>query len=343
MEEFRSDDNLVGKYIHDDGSETAIKCVSSCDTVRDPATGQLHRNNVDRRKYSIFVSSSVGCYMSCNFCYLTLKGSRYGKLAKDRIVANLREAVTAEFAANPDVRDRYVKLNWMGMGEDHLRNPERTAEITIEMLDWLIGEGYALGLDGVDVATVLPPKLPESWISVLQQLAADLSRFPLNPANRQAVHTSNGYVDYRNRSRLRLFYSLHSARQATRDVMIPRALPIVDALDALKAFSDGDRYNLIFHHMFIDGQNDAAEEIEALLALVLAADLTPFEFRILRYNSCSNSPFHETPGFDAIVERIAAEVPRLKVQISTGTEVKAACGQFIVTRFQPGRALETAA
>lgn len=343
MEDFRSDDNLVGKYIHADGSETAIKCVSSCDTVRDPATGRLHRNTVDRRKYSIFVSSSVGCYMSCNFCYLTLKRSRYGKLKKDRIVANLKEAVVAEFAANPEVRDRYVKLNWMGMGEDHLRNPERTAEITLEMLDWLIAEGYALGLDGVDIATVLPPKLPESWIPTLQALDAALARYPLNPANRQAVHASNGYVGYVNRSRLRLFYSLHSAVQETRDRMIPRALPLSEALQALKGFSKNDRYNLIFHHMFIAGQNDAPAEVEALLSLVRDAELKPFEFRILRYNACDNSPFHETSGFDAIVERLAAEIPRLKVQISTGTEVRAACGQFIVTQFQPRRALAPAA
>lgn len=338
MEDFRTDDNLVGKYIHADGSETAIKCVSSCDTVRDPATGKLHRNNVDRRKYSIFVSSSVGCYMACNFCYLTLKGSKYAKLEKERILANLKEAVVSEFAANPDVHDRYVKLNWMGMGEDHLRNPERTAEITLEMLDWLIREGYALGLDGVDIATVLPPKLPANWIATLQSLDAELARFPLNPANRQAVHASNGYVDYQNRSRLRLFYSLHSAIQTTRDIMIPRALPLAEALPQLDAFSQDERYNLVFHHMFIEGQNDDEAEIDALLALVKDARLGSHEFRILRYNSCDNTALRETPRIEAIVERIAAEIPRLKVQISTGTEVRAACGQFIVTRFQPGRA-----
>jgi hypothetical protein len=41
MGTFRSDDGMAGKYVHPDGSETAVKSVSSCDTVRDPVTGRL--------------------------------------------------------------------------------------------------------------------------------------------------------------------------------------------------------------------------------------------------------------------------------------------------------------
>ena len=53
------------------------------------------------------------------------------------------------------------------------------------------------------------------------------------------------------------------------------------------------------------------------------------ELRILRYNECDNSPYKESDKFDYIVKYFHDNLSKVKYQISAGSEIKAACGQFI--------------
>jgi adenine C2-methylase RlmN of 23S rRNA A2503 and tRNA A37 len=328
METFRSDNNTVGKYVHDDFSETAIKNVSSCDTILDPVTGKFYPNNVDRRKYSIFISSSVGCFMKCKFCYLTIKNSPYKKITKEQLRSNIEEAIIEEIQQNPDNANRYVKVCFMGQGEDHMVDPVRTREYTNELLDYLLVNNLALGLDGVDIATVMSKGTCLDWINEFTLLNESLSKYNMNPNNIKTVNASNAYNMDNQRSRLRLFYSLHSAIQSEREMLIPNAMPLITATQELDKFHNQSGCNIIFHHMFMEGQNDSDRSVDALLEFM--STRKQHELRILRYNSCYYTPFGESKRFDEIVARISKEIPRIKIQISVGTEVAAACGQFIV-------------
>lgn len=333
MLSFRNHDNTVGKYVHMDGSETSIKCVSSCDTIVDPATGSFYSNNIDRRKYTVFVSSSVGCFMKCKFCYLTIKDSAYKKIAQDQLAANLKQAIEQELVDNPSNQNRYAKLCWMGMGEDHMIDPRRTLQQTLEILDFLVEGNLALGLDGVDISSVLSRATSKDWISYFSLLNKQLEKYNINPLNTKDVHTSNRYLMGESRSRLRFFYSLHSAIQSERDMLIPKALPLNEALLAIDRFYEESGCNVILHHMFLEGENDSDASIDALIDLMQKRP--QHELRILRYNACStHSPLQESLRFDKIIAQIAKEIPRLKVQISTGKEVTAACGQFVVKKWE---------
>ena len=329
-----SADALTTKVIHDDLSETAIKMVSSCDTIRNPVTGRLEHNSVDRNKYSVFASSSAGCVMKCKFCYLTLKGMKYRKLDEAAILVNLQDAVKSQLNHDDRIKSKYVKLCWMGMGEDQMLKPNRTARLTTDFLDYVMDNDLALGLDGVDLATVLPPKIHPRWMDTFRTLDDVLSKYPTNPNNKRIVHwqDADGPRDYLNRSNFRLFYSLHSAIQETRNTIIPGATPLDEAISLLKEYSQGNRYNVIFHHMFIDGVNDSDAEIAALIDFVQNNELRGYEFRILRYNHCNRS-LEESAKFERIMDRLSSEIPFLKVQISVGTDVEAACGQFVVRDF----------
>ena len=328
MEVFRNDDNTVAKFLHDDGSETAIKSVSSCNTIIDQVTGELHANDVDRKKFSIFASSSVGCMMKCKFCYLTIKEAKYKRHTVHSIDDNISMAVEHEITENPGIVDRYLKLCWMSSGEDHMIMPERTRFLTGYMVDKFISKKFALGLDGVDLATVMPPGSTSEWKEHFGLLEKDLAKFDINPNNSRVVHSSNSYSNDLVRSRFRIFYSLHSAIQEERDSLIPKARPIAEAVRELEEFNDETGCNIIFHHMFMSGQNDSDRSVDALLEFM--SKRPQHELRILRYNSCTYSPFPESEKFNEIVARLSREVPRLKVQISVGKEVSAACGQFIV-------------
>lgn len=339
-----SDDKTVTKIVHDDNSETAIKTVSSCDTCI-TEDGEFILNETDRNKYSVFLSDSTGCFMKCIFCYLTLKDMKYRKIKPEVILNNFIEAILARIDLTnenelfvrkkiPAISNKYIKICWMGMGDAFI-NAKHVKRLTDEMLLRVSVAGYTTGLDGVDLSTVIPKvKNIKEIFNHLKELDELLQKYDLNPHNDVIVHRnadlSNTGTTYPDRSRFRLFYSLHSAIQETRDKLIPNAMPIDEAIPALIEYSENNKYNVIFHHMFIDGFNDTEKEIDALIDLINHYNLQNYELRILRYNTCEVATFlHESNQFKDIIKRLIAVHPHVKVQVSAGSEIKAACGQFL--------------
>jgi len=304
--------------------------------------GEFEVNENDRNKYSIFISDSAGCYMKCQFCYLTLKDMKFKKLNGLAVFDNLVEALEERIDAQvddeqlPHIQDKFVKLCWMGMG-DAFANTHKLSTVTTSMMNYIMSRKMSIGLDGVDLSTVMPNiKDVDSALNQLKELDELLQEYPLNPHNNILVHRSaefsNTEATYPNRSRFRLFYSLHSAIQESRDKLIPNAMPIDKAIPALLKYSEGNKHNVIFHHMFMDGFNDTDEEVDALIALIEKYELQNHELRVLRYNTCEVSTYiHESDNFKNIIKRLMEVHPHIKVQVSAGSEVKAACGQFLVT------------
>lgn len=326
MEAFHTEDGSVAKFIHADGSETSVKVVNSCSNFRD-ADGHVHTEMVDRNKYGVFISSSLGCYMACPFCHLTIKDSQYRKLQTAQVVANVKEAIEAEVLRKPEIRQRFVKLCWMGMG-DAISQPDMVHDATLELMDWIMANGYAKGLDCVDLSTVLPP-VKDGWAERFVALDKALDKYPLNPENEKIEQAELSTRDhYTGRSRFRMFYSVHSAIQATREKMVPKAMPLADAIPKLLEFASLGP-NLMLHQLFVEDLNDSPEEVDALLGFLKTYFPTQ-ELRILRYNFCDRSPYREWDQVSEAISRIADQHPALKVQISAGKEVSAACGQFLV-------------
>jgi len=335
MEAFHTDDGSVAKFIHDDGSETAVKVVKSCSNFRDEQ-GMVHTEWVDRNKYSVFISASLGCYLACPFCHLTIKGSQYRKLHTAQVVANVKEAIQAEIDRKPEMRDRYVKLCWMGMG-DAISQPDMVHDASLELMDWIMSNNYARGLDCVDLSTVLP-RVKDVWMERFVALNKALEVYPVNPQSFRVEQAEfSTHQNYIGRSRFRMFFSLHSAVQVTRDKMVPGAMNLEDALPKLREFAKSGP-NLLLHQLFVENLNDTQTEVDALLDL-LANNFPEQELRVLRYNFCDRSPYREWDHIDEAVAKIADHHSSLKVQVSAGKEVAAACGQFLVAypRSVPGR------
>lgn len=327
MESFITSDGAVAKFIHEDGSETAVKVVESCSNFKNPETGFIDTCWVDRNKYSVFISSSLGCYMRCPFCHLTIKDSEYRKLQTRQVIANVKEAILFEVERRPEIRSRYIKLCWMGMG-DALNQPAMVREATLELLEWVLSNGHAIGLDCVDLSTVMP-RVSAAWVDELARLNEELKGVPVNPLSflkeQSEVSSQREYVS---RSPFRLFYSLHSAVQATRDKMVPNGTPLSEAIPLLRDFASRGP-NVLLHQLFVENLNDTPQEVEALCEL-LEHNFPEQELRVLRYNYCDRSPYREWNNIDRAVLRISESHPNLKVQVSAGKEVAAACGQFLV-------------
>lgn len=326
FEVFRSTDGTVSKYIHEDGSETAIKLVKSVQSVVNPITNTIETRESDRNKYSIFISSSVGCFMKCKFCHLTLKDAKHIKLTKEQVLSNLKEAVEDAVLFNPDMKNRYIKLSWMGMG-DAINKSEMVYYVTLNLLDWIFSNGYATGLDGVDLSTVMPP-IKDNWITIFQKLESELQKYMLNPIySMDNVEFTNSFYSHKNI--FRLFYSIGSAIQEKKNDVIPNAMDLLDAANSLKKYSNEGQYAVILHHVLVDGLNDTDEELDALISFV-NTHFIDNELRILRYNYCSKDSYKESEHINEQVKKLSDNINFLKVQVSPGTEVSAACGQFIV-------------
>lgn len=323
MKTFTSNDRQVTKYIHNDNSETCIKTVPSLDT-KPTSNGDVELEVVDRNKYSVFISDSSGCPFSCSFCYLTIDQMPYKKLDRFEVLDNVWDSIKHRVEMEPTIVDRFIKVCWMGMGEPILKS-HRIYTATWMLLDRVFKEGYAKGLDGVDVSTILKG---DEWLDNLLRLNAILAKYPLNPNNKQADNVADGssLVRYTNRSRFRLFYSLHSAIQETRNRIIPGAMSIVEAIDRLQDLSDSG-IDVIIHHMFLEGINDSEKEVEAVIDFM--ENFPNLELRILRYNRHENSHIRESDAFKHCMCLLGGRVPKIKIQISQGLDVKSACGQFL--------------
>ena len=309
MKIFNTENKKVTKIVHDDKSETAIKNVESC--FHNPVNFSVEYK--ERKKYTIFISTSVGCFMSCKFCHLTLKNMKYKNLSYKEIIENLKEAIRYKLSINPELKDYYVKLSFMGMG-DAVNESDKVVKISLDILKWMFENKCAKGLDGVDLSTVFPkPCRKEIWLKNFNYLNDKLKEFEINP----------NHIN-KNRTPFRLFYSIHTLNPIKRDALIPKSLNPVEVMLQLR--DKRIEFNVIFHYMFLDNRNDTENEINDLINYIGSKEL-----RILRYNDCAESEFKETKEkkFKNIVKKLVDRGLNVKIQVSPGSEIQAACGQFI--------------
>lgn len=313
MEAYISENKKVAKYIHMDGSETAIKMTNGCDGKRN--------NN----KYVVFISSSVGCEMKCKFCYLTTKKCPYDRLDCNKIKANTLEAINAFININPSARKKYIKLSFMGMGDVF------TSSSTILISKDIIGEAiklnYAKGFDGVDVGTMMPKKFDRSYVGINM-----LKVYDHNIRYYCEEHNIKRNPKSKNRSIIRLFYSFHTPDKKLRKELIPGSGNMIDDIIFFNAVSD--QIDVIFHVSLMATINDDYEDIYDLINFYKKHKLEYVEFRFLKFNECKfgniKSPDYEhTLRMYDILKR---NIKKVKFQYSAGDEIKAACGQFIARR-----------
>lgn len=308
MEMYRTPDNHVAKYVHDDGSETAIK------TIPDDTVGGTYGNV--RNKYNVFISFSVGCPVGCTFCYLTTKKCPTFSLSKGEIVKNVLDALCAEVEERPELRQMYLKLSWMGMGDpffDIVKAINASGEILNDAINKL---NLAKGLDGIDFATTLP-KFDDSMIHSLSFLNNSCVNYSLNP---QRPHKRQG---------VRVFYSLHGTDDTQRRELIPHTTNLFQAMKFMEKLSE--KVEVVYHYMFLDKHNDSPHDLEYLKEMIPDGA----ELRLLRFNQCEGTTFKETQFFNNIVRDLHNAGMNLKVQASPGSEVKAACGQFLLSKIIP--------
>jgi 23S rRNA (adenine2503-C2)-methyltransferase len=298
---YLTQDGCIAKYVHEDGSETSIKTWPE---------GMESCGGSGRNKWNVFASCSVGCPIRCGFCFLTSKNYAYFPITALEISWNVLSAIKEELKRRPELKHIPFNLSWMGMGDpwvDLGKIQEATMLILKQLVD-LVDE-----IEGVDIATTLP-KISSGDINILDSInkfLQDSGKLTDRPKERTAV---------------RVFYSLHSLIDENRKKIIPHTLPVDSALPYLANLSES--YNVIYHYMFLDGINDSMRDVYALIDYF---STSKDQLRILRYNKCPNSSFHESRKFIRNIKALESKI-NLKVQLSPGSEISAACGMFLLTK-----------
>ena len=294
----------VTKYIHDDGSETVIKTTQSMEYHANSLNDDFVMTTVDRNKYSILISTSVGCQMGCKMC--GINPNTFKPLNSGQIIANVKDAVIHHDFNVGSLSGKYAKLCFMGMGESTLKSTNFST-VPASLIRFLTNKGFAKGIDSIDYGTILPKNRDKVWVKRVISLNKFMrEQYEVNPANNHE-------------SLVRVFFSLHQLDFDKRHDLIPMGDHITTDLTDL---IDAD-IEVIFHQTFIKGVNDSSNDV---LALQDWFTKRPYlQLRILRYNT--NGVYEESP-YRELAWRVLSSLSNVKFQVSPGEEVNSACGQF---------------
>ena len=242
-------------------------------------------------KYTVCLSSQVGCAMNCNFCFTGTQGlSRH--LRTEEIIGQFLGAQTWLSENRPD-DDRILNIVYMGQGEP-LHNfdaVKRSAEIFVSQ--------HGLSLAGHKITISTSGYIPglKRW----QQEMPDVN----------------------------IALSLHSPFNEKRSRVIPinKKYPLEDVLPLVDAIPTGKKRFVTYEYLLLKGFNDSDEDAHATGRLLQGrkalVNLIPFNpFPGAHYER----PAHETViAFKAVLD--SYQLPTM-IRATKGDEILAACGQL---------------
>ena len=89
-------------------------------------------------------------------------------------------------------------------------------DVTLQLLDWIFENKYAVGLDGVDLSTVMPKIKDSHGWGYFQSLEKKLHEYVVNPIYKMDnTQYTNNYYSHKNIFRL-LFYWFANTRKERR-------------------------------------------------------------------------------------------------------------------------------
>ena len=213
---------------------------------------------------------------------------------------------------------------------------ERDLE-TAEILDQVRHAARRIAADGRHLTNVVFMGMGEPLLNldrVLEAIAAlnDPARFGLG-ARHITVSTSGVVPGIRRLTALgpqfTLAVSLHAARDALRDVLVPlnRRWPVEDVVAAARDHARATRRRVTYEMTMISGINDTDADADALIALLRDEHA---HVNLIPMNPVAHTPWEGTPlpRVEAFAARLRAAGIATTIRFNRGTEIGAACGQL---------------
>lgn len=242
-------------------------------------------------KYTICLSSQVGCAMNCAFCFTGTQGfTRH--LKTEEIVGQFLQAQTWLTTHRP-YDDRILNIVYMGQGEP-LHNfdaVKQSAEI------FLSQHGLSLADHKITVST-------SGYLPGLQRWKAEMPS-------------------------VNIALSLHSPFTEKRNQLIPinRKFPLHDVLEVIRDIPKGDKRFITFEYLLIKGFNDS--EQDAITTGQLLKEMKSL-INLIPFNPFPGSKF-ERPELESVYrfkDYLAPfNIPTM-IRTTKGDDILAACGQL---------------
>lgn len=243
-----------------------------------------------RERWTLCISSQAGCAVGCPFCATGELG--FGRdLETAEIVDQVRGA--AGRLAGRGGGAHLTNIVFMGMGEP-LLNLNRVLEAIAALND---PRRFGLAARAITVST-------SGVVPGIRRLT------DLGPQFTLAI-------------------SLHAARDALRDVLVPlnRRWPVAEVVAAARDHARATGRRVSYELTMIGGVNDTDADADALAEL-LRGDLA--HVNLIPMNPVAHTPWRASPAL--VVERFAARVRRAGIPVTIrhnrGVDVGAACGQL---------------
>ena len=256
----------------------------------------------------------------------------------------LVESVLMHYPARAGARERHtlcissqagcaVGCPFCATGELGMERDLETAEI----VDQVRHAARRLAEDGRHLTNVVFMGMGEPLMNldrVLEAIAAlnDAERFGLG-ARHITVSTSGVVPGIRRLTALgpqfTLAISIHAARNALRDVLVPlnRRWPVEEVVGAAREHAAATGRRVTYELTMIDGINDTDADADALAEL-LRGDLA--HVNLIPMNQVAHTPWTGSPipVVERYAERVRAAGIAVTIRFNRGTEIGAACGQL---------------
>lgn len=244
-------------------------------------------------EHIVCISSQIGCSMGCIFCATTIPVDPLNP--NKRFIRNLTSKEIVQQAKNilqargrDELKSKRILFSYMGMGEPFLNYKNVVKSIE-----------------------VLSKAFPNS--------RATLATIGIKPIlMRKLAHRKPNII-------LKLHLSLHAPTDALRRKILPKALKINPALEALKYFSLARNISSKVNYILIKDFNDSKKH-----AIQLANLLQPYPFT-LKLSNLNNFTNLESSGIDKfdMFEKILNFYGIKNCRFfSIGTDIQAGCGQL---------------
>lgn len=250
-----------------------------------------------QRKYTVCLSSQVGCAMACSFCYTGEQGLRR-HLQAEEIVGQFIE-VQRWLTENRPGDDRILNIVYMGQGEPlhNFSAVAKSAEI------FLSQHGLSLAGHKITVST-------SGYLPGLKRWAQEMPD-------------------------VNIALSLHSPFDSKREQIIPinRKFPLGEIIPLVDSIPKAEKRFVTYEYLLLEDFNDAAEDAHATGALLSGkkafVNLIPFNpYPGAKFRRPSDSRVEE---FKRILDGYG--IPTL-VRTTKGDEILAACGQLNTRELQ---------
>lgn len=243
------------------------------------------------QKYTLCLSSQVGCAMKCSFCFTGLQGLKRN-LESSEIVGQFIRAQQWLSENRPD-DDKILNVVFMGQGEP-LHNfdaVKKACEILLEK------NGSCLAPHKITISTA-------GYLPGLERWKAEMPK-------------------------VNIAVSLHSVIKEKRDKLIPinQRYPIEDVVKFAEMIPEGRTRFVTYEYLLIKDFNDSIEDAHATGKFLAGknAYISLIPFNPFPGTNYKRPPMNEVEDFKKILDTY--KIPTL-IRKTKGDEILAACGQL---------------